>query len=919
MTRLQQLGWGINSTTNGHEFSTYVGSPTITTSNPRSGTQAGLVSSFVSGTRQYFEWSYGTANIGAIYTSVYVRFNTLPSAANRFIELNEFSTNVGLVFLAVDGSGNVTLNDVTGTIGSSTTVVTGQYYQFELEQDNTGGAGASTVEARVNGSVFATASNRTITTGSSSIRMGANLNAELQTQGSWQFADMAIDSSAYPGSYKTSTTFAAGPGDSAQWTIGGSSPAATNWQSVKDNPPDDAVTLVSSTTNAQQDFYKFGSTGVGPSDTIQYVAVNSRHANNASTNQMGYEMILIKASGGTQLPSSQVAPNSTTYRNNNNAAGVLNPMIITATDPDGGAWTQTTVNNLQAGPKVTLDASANSILVSLVFIVTSWTPGPVSTTQSGVARIAKALTKTQGAVGRVSKGSTLTQGALARVTKTVTKTQPAIARIQHSYALSQGAIANISPASSAGSKTQTAVARITEAVTKTQPATARVTEQITKTQTAGARIQKSLTLTQPSVARIAKGFTLTQGAVARIAVAATKTQAATARVSNGITKTQGAVARVTNTVTKTQPAVARITESITKNQTAVARVQKALTKTQAAVANIVTGSVVTKTQTATARVQTTPTKTQSAIGRIQVTPTKTQSSVARVAKSFTKTQAATARVSVAATKTQGALARIVNTATKTQGATARITEQITKNQTATARIVNTETKTQAAIARISKSFTKTQTAVARIQVAGAKTQGAVARIAKQLTKTQSATAHIANQSTTTQTAVARISKTGLTKTQSALGRIQKGFSLTQGAVASITTQRYSRGSYVSLPTGNADLTTLFNATDYSNVATIDNIFVDLVNSAGIAVVMWNGFSSDKTKSIELTWTGKTSRAASISPVVLQIFNLTSGLWETLTTNTSAPNGSDFTVVGTQAVSMANYYDLAGYCYARIYQ
>lgn len=377
MARLNQLGWGINSTTNGHEFDNYVGSPTITTSNPRTGSRAGLVSSFVSATRQYFEYIYSASNIGVIYTSVYVRFNTLPSAANRFVALTESGTSTALIFLTVDNSGNVQLNDLVGTIGSPTAVVTGQYYQFEIKQDNTGGAAASTVEARVNGVVFATSSTRTIATGSATLRMGANLNAEAQTTGSWQFADMVVDTSAYPGSYKIVTIFPNAAGDSAQWTTGGSSPAATNWQSVSDNPPDDAITFVSSTTLNQQDFYKFGSPGVASVDTINYVSVNSRHANNSATANMDYEIILIKASSGTPLASSQVALSSATWRNNvtNAATTPRTPMIVTATDPDGGAWTSTTVATLQAGPKITLDASTNTIQVTLVFITIDYTPG----------------------------------------------------------------------------------------------------------------------------------------------------------------------------------------------------------------------------------------------------------------------------------------------------------------------------------------------------------------------------------------------------------------------------------------------------------------------------------------------------------------------------------------------------------------
>lgn len=398
MAELQRLGWGINSTTNGHEFDAYVGSPTLTTSNPRTGTYAGLITGLVSGTKKYFQYIYASSNIGVVFPAFYVCFTTLPSAENRFAELAESGGVVGQAYLTVDNSGTIRLYDATGQITGTTTVTTGtQYYEFEVNLNNTGGIGASTVEARVNNTVFATASNRTLSVGSASLVMGANLNGEAQTTGSWQFADMAVSTSSYPGSYKNETLFPIAAGDSAQWTVGGSSPAATNWQSVNQNPPDDAVTLVSSTTLNQTDLYKFGTTGTVAGDTINYVAVNSRHANNIATANMSYELQLEKVSSGTLLASTAIQLSSGTWRNNatNAATTPRTPMIITATDPDGGAWTggaTGTVGTLQAGPKITNDNSTSTIQVTLMFIVVSYTPA----VNANVTQVAGAVTASGG-------------------------------------------------------------------------------------------------------------------------------------------------------------------------------------------------------------------------------------------------------------------------------------------------------------------------------------------------------------------------------------------------------------------------------------------------------------------------------------------------------------------------------------------
>lgn len=64
----------------------------------------------------------------------------------------------------------------------------------------------------------------------------------------------------------------AAPGQYTQWSIGGSAPAATNWQSVNEVPANGDITYVSAATVGLKDTYKVGAL---PANVVQIVSVST--------------------------------------------------------------------------------------------------------------------------------------------------------------------------------------------------------------------------------------------------------------------------------------------------------------------------------------------------------------------------------------------------------------------------------------------------------------------------------------------------------------------------------------------------------------------------------------------------------------------------------------------------------------------
>lgn len=133
------------------------------------------------------------------------------------------------------------------------------------------------------------------------------------------------------------------------------------------------------------------------------------------------------------------------------------------------------------------------------------------------------------------------------------------------------------------------------------------------------------------------------------------------------------------------------------------------------------------------------------------------------------------------------------------------------------------------------------------------------------------------------------------------------------------TQRYSKGDYTALPSNDDELTTLFDQDAYDDVATSDNVRSDQLAIGKVAIFQFKEQHSNNTDAIVGHAELQTTIAPSEIPVLLQIFNRTSGLWETLDTDNTSSADTDFELQGTQSVDLTDYYDANNWVAFRIYQ
>jgi hypothetical protein len=205
--RIWTSGFELQSVTSGVEIhAALLTNATISTSIKRGGDASYRINSLVSGSAQGFRHEFkSVSGDGPFWLRAYLRIATLPSSENRIIS---FSTN--RAYLTLNNSGQLQLydEDSAGTpIGSASNALSlDTWYRIELKMDATGAGSNDTVEARIDGTNFATSNIRNLSTGAMEIRLGGNLNDESQTTGDWYFDDVAINENVgssnnnYPGS-----------------------------------------------------------------------------------------------------------------------------------------------------------------------------------------------------------------------------------------------------------------------------------------------------------------------------------------------------------------------------------------------------------------------------------------------------------------------------------------------------------------------------------------------------------------------------------------------------------------------------------------------------------------------------------------------------------------------------------------------
>ena len=132
-------------------------------------------------------------------------------------------------------------------------------------------------------------------------------------------------------------------------------------------------------------------------------------------------------------------------------------------------------------------------------------------------------------------------------------------------------------------------------------------------------------------------------------------------------------------------------------------------------------------------------------------------------------------------------------------------------------------------------------------------------------------------------------------------------------------ENYSRKAAAALPSDDANLSTLFGATGYTNVDTENSVFEDQAATDQYAIFLFKNRGASISDNINVSWIGKSTIAPSTSAAVLQIYNRTSGLWETLATNNTAAANTPFTLTGSKVSSLSSYYDGSLWVSCRVYQ
>jgi hypothetical protein len=392
MARLYSSGFELNSVTAGMEWGEVTGSPTISSTTPRSGTYKAVISSLSSGTRKAFRHDF--ASIAEVCVRVYVNFQTLPSAENRIIALNTGATGYAShqTYLSVDNSGVLKLYNTAfgGQIGSSSSALnTNQWYYLEIHHKN---AGATTglIEARIDGVGWVSVTGFDVTSNVRGLVIGGNLNTEAQTTGTWWFDDIAIND--VSGSFQNSW---AGEGEIIHLRPNaagdnnqiGAAAGSNNYQDVDEVTPDDGSTYRDTQADSagEIDDYNIDATpaAMDTTDIINCVQVGVRFASaGGSPSDTIVLRVKAAASGTTEESSSGISPTSTTFATNAVSVPRNYPAFPNDTNYQtpgtANAWTKSDLDQSQIGFRKSAD-STWGVRVSAMWLLVDHKPAAPST------------------------------------------------------------------------------------------------------------------------------------------------------------------------------------------------------------------------------------------------------------------------------------------------------------------------------------------------------------------------------------------------------------------------------------------------------------------------------------------------------------------------------------------------------------
>lgn len=275
------------------------GSPTIVT-----GSLAPNFQALQFGTVNDVVWQV-LANQTTLTVGFRMKTAALPAGSNNVLcWFGNGGSNQGGLTLSNTGVVSYRSGNNSGTIlGSSAAgaITAGAFHYVELKVFFSGISG--TVDVHVDGtSVISLVSQNTdpLVAGHANTPIWGQTNSGSGGWITWAISDLYITSSptvhnsGILGPLTVEATYPDGSGAETQWQKGGSSPAATNWQSVSEHPPDDNTAYVWSGTPGNSDTYAIGVLSVSG---VAIVAVQTVHCAEIATAGVSKIQPIVRVSG----------------------------------------------------------------------------------------------------------------------------------------------------------------------------------------------------------------------------------------------------------------------------------------------------------------------------------------------------------------------------------------------------------------------------------------------------------------------------------------------------------------------------------------------------------------------------------------------------------------------------------------------
>lgn len=381
MARLWQCGFEQNST---KEWDNYSAGTSIVTSPVNGGTYAAEFTGFSSGVAKSFDERYLYSGSGPYWCRFYFRYHALPSIAVAIFEYCYASAARPKIKFSSSGTLQI-INPNGGTqVGSDSPALSADtWYCVEVKANYSGSSGTYEITGRLNGVVFATSTTLSLGNGPlGGIIIGGNLDLEANTAGDWFFDDIALNDgtgsyqNSWPGPGQIVHVHPNGAGDNNAFAAGagGTAGATNNYTRVKEVSPDDATSYNSDATSGGIDDFAVGSSGIASGSTINVVGVGVRYAGASASSDAAFELRCKKTSGGTVSSSAAITPASTSYFTNGpqSGTGECYPLVL-YNDPDGAAWTPTTLGTMQIGYEISTTGT-NAAYISTLWASIDYAP-----------------------------------------------------------------------------------------------------------------------------------------------------------------------------------------------------------------------------------------------------------------------------------------------------------------------------------------------------------------------------------------------------------------------------------------------------------------------------------------------------------------------------------------------------------------